>query len=358
MIKQEIYKLFIKRMFLPVLLTVLLLECFLAYNSAQGIKLDDRASQLKYEEYMNKFSGELTESKMNEIEKLIENNDKIIEERSETERKYIEREINDSEYTKYLKNYNEYMVGYGGFAAFIDAYSTAVEYEKSLIDEKPWDVLFKNESIDFLLVLLITMSVILLYVSDLESGTEPVTFSTENGKGKKTICQVVICAFISAFSCATIALLRYLIIGGIYGLKNPELSLKNILIFSESDYNLSLLQAYCVVSGIRIFGSIYLAVLTCFIGSVLKKSMLTGFTSFIIVFLPNYIAPDREYKYLLPLPSAFLTANGYLFGDIIYDEIFFKSITTLQYVFVFGVSAAIICLSFALAYIKTVRSKT
>lgn len=351
MIKQELYKLCIKRKFLLVMVFVFSVEFLLFFYSSQNIKFEDKASQIKYQHYMDLFSGAITPEKRSEIEKLIENDEQIILEMAEKEKKYIEREINDEQYVELLNKYSDYKEGYNGYVAFIETYNYAVENGNELIDSKPWDLLFNNESIDFLLVILITMSAIFLYISDLENGVELITVTTENGKMRKDFTQVVICIFIAAFSTIVVDIGKYIIIDLVYGLKNPDLKLSNIEIFSESSYDLSLIQAYLITCFIKLFGSIYLVVLTCFTGIYLKNSLLTGFTSIITVLMPNYILSEREYKYLIPLPSAFLTANGYLFGDMIYTEIMFKKITPLKLLLVFGISVTIIIT----ASIKVIR---
>ena len=133
MIKQELYKLCIKRKFLIVLVFVFSVEFLLFFYSAQNIKFEDKASQIKYQHYMDEFSGTITPEKRSEIEKLIENDERIIFEMAEKEQKYIEREINDEQYAEYLKQYSDYKEGYNGYVAFIETYNNAVENENELI---------------------------------------------------------------------------------------------------------------------------------------------------------------------------------------------------------------------------------
>lgn len=353
--KEEIYKLFVKRKFMVFFAFVMIIEAVLAFSSSNGIKLTDKASQKKYESYMAEFSGELSDEKINAIESLISEDEKMTQKRSQMQKKYIECEISDKEYTEFLREYNEYIIGYEGFAAFTQDYSNAMETQSSLIDSKPWNSLFKNESIDFICVLLITLCVILLFVSDIESGTEAITFCSQNGKGRKFSVQMLICMFSAITSSLLTSYIRYAVIDLTYGLGNKSLSLCSLELFSESTYDMTITGAYVLVSVIKAFGSIYLAVFTYFIGSILKKSLLTGFASFVTVFLPNYLLPDREYKYLLPLPSAFLTANGYLFGDRVNDMIYFKGLTSIQLTLVF-ILAILLMLSFTIgAYLITAR---
>ena len=358
LLKSEAYKLFIKRYLIIVFIVCLIAEAGISFHAANKIKLDNADAQDKYESYMSMYSGEITEEKQAEIDKLLSDDEAMSSTKDELIEKYINREITDEEYEKQMKIYNEHMIGRGGFLQFIADFENTVGSDKYLMDQKPWGVLFGNESIDFILVFFIILSATLLSVYDEESGANSITFPATNGKGKKWFSQLVILVLTVAFVSVCISLIKYESVNIAYGLNNSDFAIHNIEVFFHSTKNLTLLQGYIVISIIKALGAVYTCVLAFAIGSILKQSLLTVFTSFSLIFLPNYIFPDREYKYLLPLPSAFLTANGYLFGDNINDIIYFKSLTNNQIAAVAVLSVIIVALLIVTSYFKIARRKS
>ncbi len=358
LIKYEAYKLFIKRRLLLILTVCIAAEAVTAYNSAEKAKIDNYESQQKYEYYISVYAGELTEEKQNEINSLIEKDESITDEKKQLVQSYVAREITDREYEEKLKTYNEYSIGHNGFEMFVQDFQNAAENKTYLIDQRPWNVLFGNESIDFILVLFIIISVVLLSVYDEESGANSITFPTVRGKKHKWLSHFVILIMTAAFMSVAISVVRYVIINIAYGFNNCNFRIGNIDLFYKSERNLTLIQGYILISAIKIFGAVYLAVTAYFIGAVFKQSLLTIFSSFTLTFLPNYIFPDREYKYLIPFPSAFLTANGYLFGDQINDIVYFKSLNIMQIVLIISIAAAISVVFMLISYFKTVRRKS
>lgn len=357
LLRNEAYKLFIKRYLLIIFSVCMIAEILIAFNYSENIKISDIESQNKYEYYMSLYSGELSEEIQNEINALIEKDESISELKDMLNKEYINREITDSEYEDRLKEYNEYSIGHNGFEMFIQAYQSAVDNGKYLIDQRPWSVLFGEESIDFILVIFIVISVVLLTVYDEESGAGSITFPTEKGKSQKWFAHLIILVFTAAFVSMAISMVRYLVVNTVYGLENPHFSINNIELFYESAYDLSIIQGYALISFIKAFGAVYLAAISFFIGTVLRQSLLTIFSSFALTFLPNYIFADREYKYFIPLPSSFLTANGYLFGDKIYDIVYFKSLSIKQIVTVILITVLIIVVSVFVSYLKAVMRK-
>lgn len=356
--KCEAYKLFIKRGLLIVFVICLAAEVFLCVKNANAVKLSDRDDQKRYDFYMSEFAGELTEEKQKKIEELIEQDAELATIKDNLNRLYIKRQITEKEYEKGIKKYNERAVGRNGFNVFVQDYQNTLGSGRRLIDQKPWTVLFGNESIDFIFVLFIILSVVLLNIYDEESGANCLTFPTENGKGHKWCSQFTVLILTAALSSAAVSAVKYLVVDMVYGLENSSFLLSNLEAFFGTSKELSLLGGYVTLSLVKIFGAVYTATLALFFGTVLKQSLLTLFTAFAIVFLPNYILPDREYKYFLPLPSAFLTANGYLYGDNVGDIVYFKALSTVQSTVVASLAAIILVSLSVASYLMTARRKS
>ncbi len=354
----EAYKLYVKRGLLIVFVLCLVFEVFLCVKNANAAKLTDREDQKKYDFYMSEFAGELTEEKQKKIEELIEQDAELASVKDNLDKQYIERKITEEEYEEGIKRYNELAVGRSGFNVFATDYQNVLDSGRCLIDQKPWTVLFGNESIDFAFVLFIILSVVLLSVYDEESGANSLTFPTENGKGRKWCSQFVLLILTAMLSSATVSIVKYLAVDMAYGLENGSFLLSNIEAFFGTSNELSLLGGYVTLLLVKMFGSIYMAILALFFGTVLKQSLLTFFTSFSVIFLPNYILPNREYKYLIPLPSAFLTANGYLYGDNIGDIVYFKALNVTQISVVASLAVIILTALATVSYFMTARRKS
>lgn len=356
--KCEVYKLLFKRGLLIVFIFCLACEALLTVKSVNNIKLSNHEDQKKYAVYMSDFSGELTREKQKEIEKLIEQNEEAFSLKDALNKQYIDRTISEEEYEKGIKKYNERAIGRNGFNLFVQDYQNTIDSGRYLLDQKPWMVLFGKEGIDFIFVFFIILSVVLLSVYDEESGANSVTYPTKNGRGRKWISQFFILILIAAVSSITISAVKYLLVDIVYGLQNGSFQLNNIEQFFGSSKTITILGGYIEVSLIKAFGAVYTAVFTLFFGTVLRQSLLTVFTSFALVFLPNYILPDREFKYLLPLPSAFLTANGYFFSDNIVDIVYFKALTDIQVALIATFAVLILLMLAVLSYFMASRRKS
>ena len=193
----EIYKVFIKRKLIILLIAVLIIECAITFSSLNKSTVMDEDSLIVYNQYIDEYGGELTDEKREKIEHIIETTRRSETLKSEKRSEYLKGNITLEEYKVSLKKIQEDTKGEEGFFRFVDAYYHAVNSNISLADSHIWDVLFGYGSIDFLLVIFVIMMVISLTVYDDETGTNKLKFTLKKGKSTLISAQIITAILIS-----------------------------------------------------------------------------------------------------------------------------------------------------------------
>ena len=193
----EIYKVFIKRKLIILLIAVLIIECAITFSSLNKSTVMDEDSLIVYNQYIDEYGGELTDEKREKIENIIETTRRSETLKSEKRSEYLKGNITLEEYKVSLKKIQEDTKGEEGFFRFVDAYYHAVNSNISLADSHIWDVLFGYGSIDFLLVIFVIMMVISLTVYDDETGTNKLKFTLKKGKSTLISAQIITAILIS-----------------------------------------------------------------------------------------------------------------------------------------------------------------
>lgn len=307
----EIYKVFIKRKLIILLIAVLIIECAITFSSLNKSTVMDEDSLIVYNQYIDEYGGELTDEKREKIEHIIETTRRSETLKSEKRSEYLKGNITLEEYKVSLKKIQEDTKGEEGFFRFVDAYYHAVNSNISLADSHIWDVLFGYGSIDFLLVIFVIMMVISLTVYDDETGTNKLKFTLKKGKSTLISAQIITAILIS-FVLPAFVFAGRLVIARVFfnldGFNNP-ISFSEV--FSFSPWNITLIEGYFYINLIKILGYVYLAILTMVIGQLCHSSLSTIFVGIISVYIPGYVLTDIWEKYMLPLPSSLLSGNGY-----------------------------------------------
>lgn len=311
LILSELYKLFVKRRFIIVLILLIVFDTVSFCISLENrIDLDANSADI-YKTYMNEYSGELTDDKNSLIEADIEERyyNEILKE--ELAIQFSQNEITVEEYKSELVILKEKVKGTDGFNRFVNAYYDALDNGQYLADSTVWDVLYGNGGIDFTMVIVIILMIIALTVYDEEIGINRLKFSAKNGKSQLISVQISVSCLLSILIPALIFAGRFFIAKVFFGLDGFENPLNTAKIFEFTQWDLSLLSAYVYLIIIKIAGYVYLAFLTMIIGQVLKSSLYTMFISLVSIYVPAYVLSTVWERYLIPIPSSLLTAVGY-----------------------------------------------
>lgn len=311
LILSELYKLFVKRSFVVVLILLIVFDIVSFCVSLENrIDLDADSVEI-YKTYMIKYSGELTDDKISLIEAEIEERYYNETLKEELAIRFVRNEITVEEYKAELADLKEKMKGTDGFNRFINAYYDALDNGQYLADSTVWDVLIGNGGIDFTMVIVIILMIIALTVYDEEIGINRLKFSAKNGKSQLISVQIGISCLLSILIPILIFASRFFIAKVFFGLDGFDNPLNTAEIFEFTPWELPLLSAYVYLSIIKTAGYVYLALLTMLMGQILKSSLYTMFLSLVTAYIPGYVLSSVWERYLIPIPSSLLTAVGY-----------------------------------------------
>lgn len=314
LIKQECYKLFIKRWFLLMLVSLLLFDVLSVYKNVKANSPLSTQSLEIYKEYINKYQGDLTDEKTRAIEKIREEAEVLFEEQEKLYKDYKNAVITLEEYQLRRSTLNTYQGKLEGINAFLRVYDRAVINDMQIMDSTAWSVLLCEGNIDIFSVILVILLVIFLCIYDRETGIDYLKSATVNGKKRLWRMQIFVIIMLSFMIGIIISALKYCTADICYGLSGHFFRIQNIEGFQNSTKNLTVFGAFIAESFIKTFGLIYLGILTYIIGILLSSSLYTVFSGFVLVYLPAYIFSEKQILYFLPFPSAWLLPKGWLGG--------------------------------------------
>lgn len=330
LIKQESLKLFIKRWFLLMVAVLLIFDTAVTYVNITAASPMSTQSLYVYKEYINRFQGDLTDEKIEAVEKIKEEAEQIFEQKQVLDENYKNAVISLDEYESRRIVLNENQSKLEGVNAFLEVYNSAMLNDLQVMDATVWTVLLSDDSIDIFAVTLVILLVILLCVYDRENGMDYIKSATPNGKKRLWLTQAFIIVSLSFFIGVIISVLKYSVADICYGLSGHSFKIQNIDGFESSTKNLTVFSLYIVESLLKTFGLIYLALFTYTIGILVNSSLYTVFFSFVIVYLPAYTFEKKQLLYLLPFPSALMTPSGWF--KSFSDDAAFNEITVPQIV--------------------------
>lgn len=355
---EEFFKVFIKRKLLFLLIALLIYEFLSVYSKAESVKLKDVEAQSRYELLFEQFEGEITEEKTVSVENLGQTVNTISKEKQTLNEQFISRQINEDEYQEKLLEYEKKVKGINGVRLFTDEYLGEMLQSGFVFNQKPWGVLFGKESIDFFFCVFLLLFSLLLIVSEEESGIKRVVFPTPNGKGAIWFVDILLIVVVSFLTSFLISGVRYFSVNVCYPLHSQEIPFYYLEQFQNSRFRFSLQEAYFAVSFVKALGAVFFSLTVAAIGMMSKQALITSFLSFLVIFLPGYVFSSSYVKYLIPLPSALLTANGFFFGmRESYGTVFSNEISNVQLLFVAMSIAVIMGIEITVTYFLMVRRK-
>lgn len=359
----ESKKLFIKRKFIFLILAVIVVEFAVFCNDLNNRTNLSEESLAVYEQYITQYAGYVSDEKAEEINKIIEERYFLENEKEDLLYQYSNGEITYEECKSRTKEIEKLLSGQDGFNVFVAEYEDALSSGSYLSDSTLWDELFGQGNADIFVVFTLIVAVIGLWVYDEEAGVNKIRFSSVLGKGNLVVTDMVILFLIAIFFTAILLFGKLFIAEAFFGLQGFDNPISSIEDFSYSELQLSLIDAYLISAAIKIFGGVYAVILAMFLGMIFKSSLYTGFSAFLFIYLPYFVFSKTRLKYILPLPSSYLSADGFL-GRIdlsIFtsenDEMVFQSVTSREMLISFGSAAAVILILTVLSYIFWVKRR-
>ena len=225
--------------------------------------------------------------------------------------------ISKSEYEEKSKQYYERIKNTAVFNVVYNKYYYAKELpeERYIMDERGWNTLLSHGELDFILLLCLLIVLTPLFCNEYESGMDALLLSSSKGKYRTAIAKLL-SGFVLAITLTIIfSIIEYMCVDMMVGLNNGSYPLKSLQFFKESAYYISLNQAFLITVLCRVLGTLLFVECVSIVSIFSKKSIITLFSSSVLVIFPSILFPDKSVLYYLPLPSGLLSGTGYLWGN-------------------------------------------
>lgn len=363
MLHLELNRVLLKRGYIWVLLAAIILETVMFVSAVKKeISLTGVALEV-FNGYIKLYGCELTEEKIIEIEKIIDERDSAEYQKQLLTNDFEIGKITAQDYKEDLAVLKEKTKGTDGYNKFIALYETGYYETDYIADTSIWNVLLPANGFDVVYILAVIIFVLFLCTYDEETGVNSLLITMQAGKRtlqKSRIALVFL--FVSFFSVFIFG--GKLLLSEIYKIDGFSMPLQTVESFRYSETGLSLFWGYMGLSVIKTLGALYLAAAVMLIGELTRSTLNTVFISLIAVFMPAYLLNDSALKYLLPIPSALFSAGGYLgsseaanFTVAENGEMLLNSLKDTHLIILFSSNIIIILVLFILDYILWIKRR-
>ena len=295
--------------------------------STVWLVVTDRPQNSAMEEYRDEYGwylewldGAYTEEKAAWLEQAAQAITEARSTRARLQESYYSGQITAKQYERQIAEVNTMLSHEHGFEAVYQQYLYVCENSgnRYFLNTNGWTGLFAAQTLDFLLFLVILILASTVFGSEYSCQMDTLLRTALQSR-ESARCKIVMTLCAVFVLCGGLALIRFVFFGIKYGLPHGEYPVQSIACFGGSTKNISLLEAYLLMTALRCFGSVYLAALLLFTSVLVKKYALTVVTGVASTLIP-YIGLSRQICYCLPLPLPFLLATGFLEGTSFVED--------------------------------------
>lgn len=319
MIREELKKLYIKHLGMIITAIVVIGEILLMNISYQQKRFVTPTSELNYYEYMDEFSGKLTEDKKSAI---LAEQERIVD--ALNIQSNIEKKLLNGEY----ESESEFLSEYERVREITDR-KEALDFvmEQYYYAEKSPDSRYLTvgdysalgqDFPDIPLLAAVIFLTALLFLNEETSNVITYIRIGENGRNK-TLFGKIAALLVLVLSCQAARMAAELIAltsqGSFTELSYP---IQSIEFFQNCSYNISILQGFLIISLLRTVGYFFVAALVILLSVTLRKVLFTVFIPSAFCVLQQFAFTPATPAYYLP--TGFLRAVGYLRGDVISEN--------------------------------------
>ncbi len=315
MLKTEFKKMLIKHFGALIALIVIIGEIILLAFSYRPEQFTSEVSERCYNEYMERFSGQLTPEKEEEIlaEQL-----RIVD--AKNVRGRIEMELLRGGYS----SKDEYISDYENACAIVERkeafdilfgkYSYSLDDpEKRFMTIGTYSGLTQDLPDIFLLFAVIFLTAI-LFLSEEQSNV--ITFIRISPDGRqKTLFGKLAAIFTFTLVCHLFRVIAELFTM-IHSGNSGELSypIQSIEFFADCPYDISILQAFITISALRLLGYFFIEAVVILLAATVRKALPTIFVPSAVCVLQQFAFDPATPAYYIP--TGFLRAVGYFRGSV------------------------------------------
>ncbi len=309
-------KIFIKQRGIWIIIIMVLLKVVLTLVSGFDSHDIINRNSNGYSFYINQYKGKLTEKMEKEIRAEYYAVGHAAGELEDLSRQWLEGKIDKIQYESMSKKCYERQKNSAVFHVVYNQfyYTSQAPDERYMMDGRGWSTLLNHDKPDFLLLLCLIILLTPVFCNEYESGMNALLLSSKNGKYRTCVHKLVAGIAISVGITVLFSVVEFVCIDALIGLKDGGFPLQSLEFFQNSEYRITLNQAFLAVISLRIMGSMLLAACISLVGILSRKSIVTLFAGSVLAFLPHILLKGNSLLYYLPLPSGLLTGVGYIWG--------------------------------------------
>ncbi|WP_346962235.1 hypothetical protein [Clostridium sp.] len=174
-------------------------------------------------------------------------------------------------------------------------------------------------------LMLLVLGLAGIFSSEYAENTAQLLLSTKNGRRKVTGAKIL-AGVIYACSVFVFVSVLYTIEPMIVGLENGNLPLRNLVKFSGTPYDITIIQYYIVTLGISFVGTIIFALAIMLVSLLVKNNMISMATGLGLYFIPSLLIglplPEMIQNFINRLSFAELLRAATVFDEYVTFNIF------------------------------------
>lgn len=319
MIRQEVYKLFIKNKLIIVFLIGFIIQCLMWSGADYIPKYKNYNEQKIYVEYMEAIEGKLTAEKVEKIEsdyyEILRTNDK----KQTAIDKYSEGEITKESYMLEVTAYDEILEKELIVTNLYNEISKLDSIEnRYILTENGWHLFFPSLDIELITFAILALTAVVAIKCEKDSFMDSYNLTTKKGRIHMALTKITVLVITTILISSIMYFTKLFIYTAKFGGEGWNYPLSTIGEFTNTPTDITVLQGALVILLIRIAGWIYLTLFVMAIAAYLKSAASVATTVLSFVLIPAYIASKTagdEFIYKLPLPNGLLKARGFIMGD-------------------------------------------
>lgn len=314
MIKNELYRVMIKNHFLVYLMLFVLLKIVFLCSNQVIINSDIEAVSGEYKAYISQFEGRYS-PKSEKISADYNAMIKASEEYTALKSKYEKGEISPDVYREKAEPLTEKISNAEVLSLAYDELNYVKESpdRRSMMYINGWEALIGNERLDYILIAAVILLSLLIFAVDHETGAAQLMLVTVNGRSKafyfKQLILIVSIVIIDLLFFAE----EILVFHFRFGISDFNAPVQSLISFRECQFNISIIQALCIILIFRIIGSILTAEIVVFIEQNVKKFWTSALCPALVILIPYALFNNKPQLYYFQ-PVGMMLSSGYLKG--------------------------------------------
>lgn len=301
---------------IPLMIFVLLTKIlFLATeDTANDAYLIER--QADFRPIVNEYAGRLTDKKSEKIENTFRDVSNVEITTKQIRQDYEQGKITKEAYYESLGELNRLISVRDLFLIFYRQYSYAKENpdQRYLLDRIGWNALISTPRFDWGCVLLIAIVSVAIFASEYEAEMVPILITTRRGNRALVSAKIKVVLILTGL----IAVLTIAIETGFiffrYTLPNPTFPIQSLPFFENCAFSLRLIDAFLLITALRITGFILFACASMLAGVLFRSSVFGAFVSLGYIVFPYALSLPAEVVNVLPTPLRFFQPQFILTG--------------------------------------------